>query len=62
MTSHFLRHRIFLEFSAEAEGLTGRVKELAERYATPLPQIAEEVETLSDKVDTHLKKMGFVWN
>jgi len=28
-----------------------RVKELAERYATPLPQIAAEVETLSARVD-----------
>ena len=31
------------------------------RYATPLPRLAEEVETLAACVDEHLKKMGFVW-
>jgi type I restriction enzyme M protein len=41
--------------------LTGRVKELAERYATPLPRLTEKVEVLSSKVDEHLKRMGFVW-
>jgi len=41
--------------------LTGRIKELAERYATPLPRLSEEVEALSSKVDAHLKRMRFVW-
>jgi type I restriction enzyme M protein len=41
--------------------LTGRVKELALRYAVPMPAIANNVERLSIKVDTHLKQMGFVW-
>ncbi len=41
---------------------TGRIKELAERYATPLPQLSNEVDTLTSKVDAHLKKMGFAWN
>jgi type I restriction enzyme M protein len=35
--------------------------ELAERYATTLPKLSEEVEVLSGKVEAHLKKMGFVW-
>jgi len=35
------------------------VKQLAERYATPVPQLVAEVEVLSAKVDEHLKKMGF---
>ena len=38
-----------------------RIKELAERYATPLPKLSEEIEVLSGKVDAHLQKMGFVW-
>jgi len=38
-----------------------RVKELAERYALPLPHLTSDVETLMDKVNTHLKKMGFSW-
>ena len=38
--------------------LAGRVKELEERYARPMPVIEREVEALSEKVDAHLKKMG----
>ena len=41
--------------------LTNRIKELAERYETPLPQISKEVAALSGLVDEHLKKMGFKW-
>lgn len=49
------------ELDRVSQALTGRVKELAERYATPLPKLLEEVEALSAKVDAHLKQMGFVW-
>mgnify|MGYP000249322675 CR=1 FL=1 len=35
---------------------------LAERYATPLPQLTDEVAALAAKVDQHLQKMGAVWN
>jgi len=41
--------------------LAGRVKELEERYAQPLPELELEVETFSAKVEGHLKKMGLVW-
>jgi len=41
--------------------LANRIKELAERYAAPLPNLTSDVETLSDKVDAHLNKMGFAW-
>ncbi len=44
-----------------SQALTGRIKELTERYATPLPKIMLEVEELTAKVDAHLKKMGFRW-
>ena len=44
-----------------SEMLTGRVKELALRYAVPLPAITDKVEEFSTKVDAHLKTMGFVW-
>jgi len=50
------------ELDRVSQALTGRIKQLAERYATPLLRIAEEVEVLSGKVDEHLKKMGFVWS
>lgn len=33
----------------------------AERYATPLPRLTEEVATLAARVDGHLKKRGAVW-
>ncbi|MCM4171846.1 type I restriction-modification system subunit M [Arenibacter sp. TNZ] len=45
-----------------SQRLTNRVKELAERYAKPLPLIDAEVENLESKVNAHLEKMGFVWN
>jgi type I restriction enzyme M protein len=35
------------------------VKELAERYETPLPELAARVEALEAKVKGHLAKMGF---
>lgn len=49
------------ELDRVSQALTGRIKQLAERYATPIPQLAAEVETLAVRVDEHLKKMGFVW-
>src|SRR5205823_8646185 len=50
------------ELNRISQALTGRIKELAERYTTPLPQLSAEVEVLSGKVESHLTKMGFVWN
>jgi type I restriction enzyme M protein len=46
------------ELDRVSQTLTGRIRELAERYATPLPQLTEEVAALAAKVDAHLKKMG----
>ena len=50
------------ELDRVSQALTGRIKQLTERYATPIPQLTTEVVTLSERVDSHLKKMGFVWN
>ncbi len=50
------------ELDRVSQALTGRIKQLAERYGTPLPQLLAEVETLSARVDAHLKRMGFIWN
>ena len=41
--------------------LTERVKELDERYAQPLPDLQNEVEDFSMKVEEHLLKMGVDW-
>lgn len=44
-----------------ASRLTQRVKELSERYETPMPQLTERVNELEEKVNRHLEKMGFSW-
>ncbi len=49
------------ELNRVSQTLSGRVKELAERYATPLPTLTREVETLSERVNAHLQRMGFAW-
>jgi type I restriction enzyme M protein len=45
-----------------SQALTGRIRQLAERYARPLPKLTEKVECLAARVDKHLKKMGAVWD
>lgn len=49
------------EIERVTQQLANRVKLLEERYAKPLPQLEQEVETLSSKVDEHLKRMGLLW-
>jgi type I restriction enzyme M protein len=48
------------ELDRVSQALTGRIKQLAERYAEPLPQLAADVGALNVKVNAHLAKMGFV--
>ena len=43
------------------QNLTERVKELEERYAQPLPDLARDMDTFSAKVEAHLKSMGADW-
>ena len=50
------------ELDRISQTLAGRIRELAERYARPLPQLMEETETLSLRVEAHLKQMGIKWN
>ena len=47
------------ELDRVSQALTGRIRQLAERYADPLPQLVTDVEVLNAKVEAHLKKMGF---
>jgi len=49
------------EMERISQRLTGRIKELAERYAIPMPALNEEVAALEQKVHKHLEKMGFAW-
>ena len=46
------------ELDRVSQTLTGRIRLLADRYASPLPQIVDEVAMLAAKVDAHLQKMG----
>lgn len=49
------------ELERVSQTLTGRMRELAERYAAPLPQLIDEVATLAACVEKHLAKMGASW-
>ena len=53
-----LRDAIEDEVQKLTQQLAGRVKELEERYARPLPELEREVEGFSKKVGRHLKRMG----
>ena len=50
------------EIDSISQRLTGRIKELAERYENALPQLTEQANTAEKKVANHLAKMGLVWN
>ncbi|MBU2621539.1 MAG: type I restriction-modification system subunit M [Proteobacteria bacterium] len=56
-----LERDVKTEMERISQRLTGRIKELAERYEATLPALTNEVEALEKKVHAHLKKMGFVW-
>jgi type I restriction enzyme M protein len=52
---------IHAEMDRVSQSLTQRIKELAERYEAPLPQLTARVEGLEARVAAHLEKMGFAW-
>jgi type I restriction enzyme M protein len=56
-----LRAAIDGEVQRLTQRLAGRVKELEERYAQPLPALEREVEVFSARVEGHLEKMGLAW-
>jgi len=47
------------EMDRVSQQLTQRVKELAERYEIPMPQMAGRVAELEGRVNGHLERMGF---
>ncbi|RLK51359.1 type I restriction enzyme M protein [Alkalispirillum mobile] len=53
-----IRAAIESEVERITNQLAGRVRELEERYAEPLPAIEREVEALAAKVTGHLEQMG----
>lgn len=56
-----LERDVKTEMERISQRLTQRIKDLAERYETPLPKQAADVAELEAKVNNHLQKMGFVW-
>jgi type I restriction enzyme M protein len=50
------------ELDRVSQTLTGRIRQLAERYESPLPRLSDDVNRLAARVEEHLKAMGAVWN
>jgi type I restriction enzyme M protein len=57
-----LKIRIDNEIDEISQRLTGRIKELAERYEFKLSEVANDVTDYEAKVNNHLKKMGLKWS
>ncbi|MHA7601930.1 type I restriction-modification system subunit M [Alicycliphilus sp. T452] len=49
------------EIDRVGQTLTARIRELAERYTMPLPELVDGVAALSAAVDAHLQRMGATW-
>ncbi len=49
------------EVERVAQTVAGRVKALEERYAEPLSELTAEVESLTERVEGHLREMGLDW-
>ncbi len=56
-----IKGKILEEMERISYRLTSRIKELAERYDEPLPEIETEVQELEGKVKEHLRRMGVSW-
>ncbi|WP_348707969.1 type I restriction-modification system subunit M [uncultured Pseudoalteromonas sp.] len=56
-----LQANIVAEIERVTQQMANRVKQLEERYSTPLPTLSNSVDDLSDKVAGHLKAMGLEW-
>ena len=53
-----LERRLHAELDRVSQRLTGRLRELAQRYDTPLPTLEQQVSELAARVDAHLARMG----
>ncbi|MCY1722106.1 N-6 DNA methylase [Prolixibacteraceae bacterium Z1-6] len=56
-----MENKIKTEMDAISHRLTERIKELAERYETPMPKLTNDVADLTAKVENHLKRMNYSW-
>lgn len=56
-----LERDVMSEMERVTQALASRIKELEERYTKALPKLEEAMVEYQDKVEGHLKKMGFAW-
>lgn len=54
-----LDEKVHGEMDRISQSLASRVKELAERYATPMPQLVDRASEIEIRVNHHLERMGF---
>lgn len=57
----YLENALQQEQERISQNLTQRIKELAERYETTLAALDAEAFEASEKVKSHLEKMGWIW-
>ena len=57
-----LEQAVAAEVERVSQALTGRLKQLGERYGEALPTISTRVGELEARVTGHLERMGFAWN
>ncbi|MFV0140547.1 hypothetical protein OBK00_11780 [Empedobacter falsenii] len=57
----YLQNALTQEQERISQNLTQRIKELAERYATTLPELQRSLSEVEGKVKSHLEKMGWIW-
>ena len=53
-----LKRSVESELNRVSQTLTSRIRVLADRYVASLPSLTDEVDSISARVDEHLKKMG----
>jgi len=58
---HTLETGVQTEMQRISQRLTQRIKELVDRYDTPMQTLTYKVSELEEKVNAHLAKMGFTW-
>jgi len=57
-----LQAAIQTEIDAISQRLTGRIKELADRYENTMGELDSQTQGLEEKVAAHLENMGLVWS
>ena len=56
-----IENGILSQMQRISQRLTARVKELADRYESTLPNVLNELKAIEEKVSAHLSKMGYSW-